>query len=590
MKKMMSAWDAGILLRTGAKQSMTYDSRMRARAMMSMRRGSRNIAAACVLLGLLAACTHFGVNANLDDLTLSSGSLVPVFAAHTTAYIAYLANATDSITVTPTTSDPSASCDVRVGGGSWADVPSGSPSSSLAMNVGTNTVDVRVTAEDGTTTKTYRISVERVGADVHIVPDDFTTIQAAIDGTADNDTVLVREGTYIENVAFPADRSITMRSTHGPDSTTLDGGSNGSPVVAFPASSEVSELDGFTITNGANAGGGGGIDIVQSSPAISNCILSGNSSQSGGGGIRCNGASPAISNCTFSANSAFLAIGFGSGGGMYNSNSSAPTLSNCTFVGNDAGGDKGGGMYNLSSSPALTDCTFSGNTAYTNGGGMCNESSSPTLTRCTFSENTANGLGGGMYNSSSVPAVERCSFFKNAVDSGQGSGMFNSLSSPILTSCLFYMNYNYGNNGQEMRNESGSSPTVTNCTFLSNADWAMYNNNSSPTVTNCILWGGIAEPIRNAGSSSPVVTYCDIQGLYAGTGNINADPMFADADNGNLHLLASSPCIDAGDNSAPSLPTTDIDGDDRRIDDPTVIDTGSGTAPIVDIGADEFSP
>jgi hypothetical protein len=58
----------------------------------------------------------------------------------------------------------------------------------------------------------------------------------------------------------------------------------------------------------------------------------------------------------------------------------------------------------------------------------------------------------------------------------------------------------------------------------------------------------------------------------------------------DLHLTAGSPCIDAGDNAAPNLPSTDIDGDNRRIDDPTVPDTGNGDPPIVDIGADEFSP
>jgi hypothetical protein len=51
----------------------------------------------------------------------------------------------------------------------------------------------------------------------------------------------------------------------------------------------------------------------------------------------------------------------------------------------------------------------------------------------------------------------------------------------------------------------------------------------------------------------------------------------------------SSPCIDAG-NNLPDLPATDIDGDARRINDPTVDDTGYGTAPIVGMGADEYSP
>ena len=275
----------------GHKADRNRESRNTALRLRKTRIKSLCIAATCVLFGLLTACNSGPskeTNVNLNNLTLSSGSLLPVFAADTTAYSTYIANSTDSITVTPTTSSSKAKCDVRCDGGSWGEVISGSPCPSLTMNVGTNTVDVRVTAEDGTTTKTYTIAVQRVGEDVLIVPEDYSTIQAAIDTTAEGDTVLVREGTYVENIVLPTDRSITVRSTHGPESTIIDGDGNG-PVVTFPASVLTGVvLDGFTITNGDNtntSSGGGEIDILQSSPTITNCIISGNSSMAGGGGM-----------------------------------------------------------------------------------------------------------------------------------------------------------------------------------------------------------------------------------------------------------------------------------------------------------------
>ncbi len=43
------------------------------------------------------------------------------------------------------------------------------------------------------------------------------------------------------------------------------------------------------------------------------------------------------------------------------------------------------------------------------------------------------------------------------------------------------------------------------------------------------------------------MSYCDIQGGWPGEGNIDADPLFTDIINGDFHLLAGSPCIDAGD-------------------------------------------
>jgi len=85
-------------------------------------------------------------------------------------------------------------------------------------------------------------------------------------------------------------------------------------------------------------------------------------------------------------------------------------------------------------------------------------------------------------------------------------------------------------------------------------------------------------------------TYSDIKGGNTESGNINADPKFVDPLNypGDFHLQQDSPCIDAGNSSAPNLPATDIDGDNRKLDNPKVADTGSGDPPIVDMGADEY--
>ncbi len=72
---------------------------------------------------------------------------------------------------------------------------------------------------------------------------------------------------------------------------------------------------------------------------------------------------------------------------------------------------------------------------------------------------------------------------------------------------------------------------------------------------------------------------------------VNVDPHFVDSAAGNLRLQRTSPAIDAGNNEVltPTLPLTDLDGYPRRMDIPSVSDTGNGTAPIVDMGAYEFS-
>ena len=99
-------------------------------------------------------------------------------------------------------------------------------------------------------------------------------------------------------------------------------------------------------------------------------------------------------------------------------------------------------------------------------------------------------------------------------------------------------------------------------------------------LVNTILWGDV--PNEMSGDGSPTVTYSDIQGGYAGEGNIDVEPLWVDPDNGDFHLSGDSPCIDAGTNDAPYLPEYDFEGDPRIID-----GDGDGTA-IVDMGIDEF--
>lgn len=99
--------------------------------------------------------------ATLSALTLSSGTLSPSFASGTSAYTASVASATSSITVTPTVTFTAATIQAKVGSGSYSSVTSGSASGSLALAYGDNTITVLVTAQDGTTTGTYSVVVNR---------------------------------------------------------------------------------------------------------------------------------------------------------------------------------------------------------------------------------------------------------------------------------------------------------------------------------------------------------------------------------------------------------------------------------------------
>lgn len=116
----------------------------------------------------------------------------------------------------------------------------------------------------------------------------------------------------------------------------------------------------------------------------------------------------------------------------------------------------------------------------------------------------------------------------------------------------------------------------------------MYIAGSSPTVTNCILWSNSA-PTGPQIYGDATVRYSNVRGGgWAGTDNINANPLFAGVYG---RLSCNSPCIDAGNNTAvPAGITTDLDGSPRFADFSGRDDTGSGTPPIVDGGEIVLAP
>ena len=299
---------------------------------------------------------------------------------------------------------------------------------------------------------------------------------------------------------------------------------------------------------------------------------SGTNQYFGAGMVNLSGASPTLNNCIFTENGA---SNLTSGGGICNRNSS-PAITNCVFSGNIA--SEGAGISNFSSSPTVTGCSFSDNKADYNGGGIYNNSSMPTLTDCSFLRNKSGSIGGGAYNTSSSPILTDCTFYGNT--SSSGGGLDNELtSSPTLINCVFVGNTaSYGRGGGKF-NSTDSSSTLNNCTLYGNtavdAGGAMYSFTATATLTNCIIWNNGTPPIDNY-NSTQIFTYCDIQGGFSGTGNINVDPAFvrspwpgsdgvwgtSDDDYGDLRLLSTSPCLDAGLNSA-NAAATDIAGNPR---------------------------
>ena len=176
-----------------------------------------------------------GTNANLSNLTLSSGALMPDFSATTTSYAVRVEALTDSVQVTPTTADAQAT--VTVNG---ALVDSGTASDDIALTENDVTrITVAVTAADGTPTQTTTIDVTRPLSDnanlsgLTISSGTLTPVFAV--GTTD----------YRVDVGNAVDRvTVTPATEHAGATVTV----NGTLVARGRASGDIDLIAGDTTT------------------------------------------------------------------------------------------------------------------------------------------------------------------------------------------------------------------------------------------------------------------------------------------------------------------------------------------------------
>ena len=396
------------------------------------------------------------------------------------------------------------------------------------------------------------------------------------DKNDENDTINVQAGTYnTSGAAFnytPATNenySLTLKGA-GAGFTTLHGGGANQVMnidisdLADDSNAHIVIRD-LTFQRGTviNSGYGGGLHIETTSAdiTIENCEFIDNSVDVEGGGVNALSFGGAIifKNNTISGNSAFSA-----GGAYLETSSGANTITGNTFSGNSSINDEGGGAYIYSSTGTIiiSNNMFSDNSSNWEGGGATVYPSNGNVifTDNIFSGNSSAHYGGGAYlhsHSTGTVNITNNSLRGNSAVSGGGLYVAIYEEFAILN---IYNNIIWGN-----------TATTAGGDLYANDD---ADGNAIAIEVN-LFYNDFNEFGINVGGNT----------LFQGN-NINQDPLLTV----DLHLLAGSPAIDAGDNNAPDLPATDFDGDHRRIDDSTIPDTGSGTAPIVDMGADEFKP
>jgi len=217
--------------------------------------------------------------------------------------------------------------------------------------------------------------------------------------------------------------------------------------------------------------------------------------------------------------------------------------------------------FDVDSNTRIEGFTITGGHAPNYGGGIYISSSSLTITNNIIRGNIAGTYGGGIFIN--------------------GSGVA-SFTAPVITNNFIIRN-DAGEAGDGIYIKELHNSIITNNTIAWNSSYGVqcnpypYTPTSCATIINSIIWYHGTDLSTNIAPS-----YSDYQSggpASGGDHNIHVVPSFVNADDNNFHLLAASPCVNVGDNTAAVSAglTTDFDGQDRII------------GGIVDMGADEVS-
>lgn len=175
------------------------------------------------------AVTQTVTTADLSNLVLSVGTLSPPFASGTLSYTASVVSSSNTITVTPTAADASAT--VKVNG---VVVTSGSPSAPITLSIGSNPITVLVSAVGGVTTQTYSVDVNYLplsACTYALSPLDLSNTTAA--GGAHNVIVTTPAGCPVTATSYQPWVTVTSVTLNGGTTTVaLQISANAGPTRA----------------------------------------------------------------------------------------------------------------------------------------------------------------------------------------------------------------------------------------------------------------------------------------------------------------------------------------------------------------------
>ncbi|MBN1817958.1 MAG: DUF1565 domain-containing protein [Sedimentisphaerales bacterium] len=443
------------------------------------------------------------------------------------------------------------------------------------------------------------------------------TISAGIDAAASQyGEVWVAAGTYLETIRLPAfvylyggfagsEEKKEQRDTQQ-NPTVIDALKKGCVVTATNAGYRVSRLDGFVVQGG--------------SPLIQNLQL-----VQRGGGIWITCCGPTIADCLIRDNQADDPMWSGfllDGGGLY-TYLGYPMIMDNTFTGNKVNNytvGQGGAICSIMSGPEIVGNTMTQNTSRV-GTAVYAELSEPYL----FANSITQNVGPFFYGASQGAitcylcedyVISHNIISENVAATGAGITSLSCFQGRIQNN-LFLNNRAYEASTGMYGAGGGiymivpSAPQgmtcIVNNTFVGNMAGSFFEHQGGAVavgllsdallVANNILAynsSGIWQQLGSPGVPQLFNNCVFNQGtnyvrVAPGQGDISLEPGFVHKDLSNYRLSGLSPCIDRGKNeSVPGDLVLDLNGFARFIDDLCTTDAGTGSSPLVDIGAYEY--
>ncbi len=357
------------------------------------------------------------------------------------------------------------------------------------------------------------------------------------------------------------------------NTTTRDGGG----IYLSGASSTVtitdSNIDNNTVSNTAYSGGGIFLDDNTAATISGGSSINGNTAGSGGAVYADAGSTLTISDTSIDSNGGTY------GGAIRLRGTVVAALTNVS-VSSNTSTQHGGAVYSADAGTSLviTNSTINDNIAATvkNGGALYIQNGSAEVNSSLIQGNKAGAYGGAIRNLGGTVTLTNCIVSGNIIEANDGGGIYCGAGTLNV--------YNTTISGNYSANRGGGLYGIG-------------------TIINSVIWGNTAGGTGPNISGTPTVTYSDVEGGYAGTGNIDANPEFVDFQQagsgspttaGDFRICNGadnpagctnvSPCIDSA--SATSAPADDIEGDARPYD----VGGLGDDVDDYDMGADEYVP